>query len=121
MSQHVTPNLRQSLSEDHGSLQSNSRVDDTSRMINLSDLVLDIAPISMLPAPTQDEARTLSPKDVRASGKSSYSNTGKKRVNICLGKESEEISPIGPIVVDEDLSEDGNISLNKRRRRYVTK
>ena len=101
--------------------QLNSRVDDTSRLINLSDLVLDIIPLSIIPASTQEEARPSASKDVRGSCKSSISNTDKYMIDDDIENKYEKKNLIGPVTVDENLSEDESGNIDVRRRKFVTR
>ncbi|KAI5418664.1 hypothetical protein KIW84_043042 [Lathyrus oleraceus] len=58
-----------------GSSSPTSRADKPFQMINLSDLVSDDAPLSMIPAPTQKKAKPFVSKNVKTSGKSSVSES----------------------------------------------
>ena len=77
MSRHPSSDLKHGSTKDNGSVQSNPKEDDTSRMVNSSDLVLDIVPLSIVPDFTPEEARTLNSKAVKISGKSPSSMTKK--------------------------------------------
>ncbi|XP_050897098.1 uncharacterized protein LOC127103905 [Lathyrus oleraceus] len=59
--------------ENIGSSSPTTRADEPFQMINLPDIVLDVAPLSMISAPTQKKAMPSVSKNVKTSGKSSVS------------------------------------------------
>lgn len=65
MSQHPSSDSMHAAYVNPESSPKNSRVDEPCQMINLSDLVLDIAQISMVPAPAQKETSASVSKHVQ--------------------------------------------------------
>lgn len=77
---HIAPENPKSLKPESPPTQ--SRVEDSPRMINLSNLVLEIAPLSLVQAPTKGEASEHVSKDVTTSGKTTSQNFAKIMVKI---------------------------------------
>lgn len=56
--------------ETSGSFSPTDRADEPFQIINLSDIVLDVAPLSNIPTPTQKKAEPFVSKNVKTSGRS---------------------------------------------------
>lgn len=75
MSKQSSPKHMHISTEIVGSSSPTSRADKPFQMINLSDLVSDDVPLSMIPAPTQKKAKPFVSKNVKTYGKSSVSES----------------------------------------------
>ncbi|XP_050895602.1 uncharacterized protein LOC127102246 [Lathyrus oleraceus] len=71
MSKQSSPKHMHVSTETSGSSSPTARADEPFQMINLSDLVLDVAPLSMIHPSTQKKATPSISKNVKTSGKSS--------------------------------------------------
>ena len=119
MSQQLSSDSVHAPSKDKDSSPSNSRAEEPYRMVNPSDLVLDIAPLSIIPASTHEEATAYASRYVRTSGKSSFSSNDRNRSDIDMEKEPRKINPIKSSVANKSLDENNNRNFEETFGKFV--
>ncbi|KAI5447885.1 hypothetical protein KIW84_015364 [Lathyrus oleraceus] len=112
--------------ETSGSSYPTATADEPFQTINLSDLVLDFAPLSKIHPPPQKKTTPFISKNVKASGKSSVSKPtipSEDKTVVEKGsrsKGSEMRNPIKHTGSAENQTEEKRSAINKELRKFVT-
>lgn len=126
MSKQSSPKPVHISTENIGSSSPTARKDELFQMINLYDLVSNVAPLSMIPTPTQKKAKPYVSKNVKTSSKSPVSEPtipSEDKIVVEEGsryKGFEMRNPTKHTGVTENQTEAERITIDKDIQKFVT-